>query len=229
MRLRKDIITDIIYSIPISLVLIIGNVDFDRRELTYVEFFRSLIIVGLFFIWILLLSKKFQSSIFINDKKKSSALKDTLLIIKQSSEVKIAALILLYLITSIAKTGFNIDYLIIFLRSSQICIIVVFVLSVYSTVLLKGRKNIRLKLGALLLAPYFITMLTAYLFEQFTLEIFLLIPGNLYLMFLEDNISILQVTIYVVAAAFFSLNLFNNINKIKRSKVNLILPVDRMN
>lgn len=228
MKVKKDLILDIIYSIIISIILIFENSEYTTDKLIVAEIFKGLILVSIYYLWFQSLSNKFNNSIFVNDKTKSSIIKVGLTIIKQISEMKIGVFIIVYIIYTIYTGDFKTDY--IFYKSIQIISTSVYVISIYSLVQsYNGNNNFRWILVTAYFSFYILFILVNVLFKSSNFTLFYFIPSNVFLLFVDYTPLTISLLIYIFGLFFFFFIYFISINKLIKRVRKINLPINRVN
>ena len=189
MKLKKDLFSDLLYGgiISFGIFIIAIHSQGGRSE----EFLLNFVVVGLFTIWLNVLSSKFSQSIFIISKKKTSfftIVRDAAKILYKSVYLKFAVLILFFSSHFFIRGSFSYNKL--FVASMQLLSTSLYTIFIFAiTQVLSKKVFFRIVYFSLLLTPIFLFVFWYLIFDVSKMEYLSLIPFNFHLIFSDGIIK----------------------------------------
>lgn len=134
MRLKRDILLEIIYSFIISFVLVLDSPEYITIESKEIKVWINTIILALLYLLIKSYSKNFSGSIFkpglILENKNTSSLRDFFTIINDFTKYKAAVFIIFYTGFCLFQSEF--DFILLGIKILQLLAISIYALSIYT-------------------------------------------------------------------------------------------------
>jgi hypothetical protein len=183
---KRDLTSEIIYSLLISIVLISSIIKTDR--FWAIDILIGLMVSCFFFIWLETSTEKFSKFRFPNlDLSKSnSSLKTYTLFLKQFLDMKAAIFILLYISVSMFVT--NLDFYQLYYRLVLLGVTGVFISSHYLCMIFYkiDTKNYRYYFLLIIILPVVILSFVNAVFKSEIPELFLIYPPGVLLVWYEN-------------------------------------------
>lgn len=184
MRIRKDLVVDVIYALFISVILLISNPKLLLHHQIITEIFKSLIISSLLFLEIKSLSNNFRQSIYLVNNKKYNLITAGKVLI-QFTLVKIILFIMIFILYSWFYLG-DFQYDILLLNIFQLLGSVLYVLTSYTIITyLSEVKEWNLVVSIIL--PYAILIASSSIIGINFTYFDLILPSNIFLIHHLDN------------------------------------------
>ena len=224
MAIKKDILTDIIYSIFIVLVLFIEGDFKSTEQLIIVEIFKSLIISSLMFIHVMTLTARFSKSLYYIKPNSRVTIFSQIITLLKHNKVKIIVLILVYSISLLISKIYNFE--IILHKSIQVFLTSLVVLTFYNIIFLFNKRNVHSLFAILLFVTHSIFFTVFSFYENKIILLFL--PSNYYLWVVYKTTSYGLLTLLFSSSIFYSLY-FISARKIFNGFRVVNLPSSRIN
>ncbi|MEQ9166901.1 MAG: hypothetical protein RLO12_11630, partial [Fulvivirga sp.] len=188
MILRKDLITEIIYSLLVVIILLVTNDTLTERNESVSELFKSLIVAAIFYLLIKSQTNNFSKSLFIVKHSKFDV-KTPLNMVKSFSEIKLAVFLLGFCGFSMFSGG--IDFELLQLRVLQLIGSSIYALTGYAAIASFRKEGVNdWNFMLALVLPYMIIFLLLFYSEGIFFYASLILPSNIFVIKYLDSLGI---------------------------------------
>jgi hypothetical protein len=211
MKLKKDILLDIIYSIPFGIVLLMESPELEKLNGGIILIFKNLILISLLILWVKSISKSQPSGLLIvTSLTKKSSISSNLTLLKEFIEIKLYSFVVIFCCYSFFSDSIDLSDLPFYVI--QILAVGFYTLSgiLISYAYAKISVN-HFAFAFFLIGPYLILFLVQGIFSINGSLLFALIPSNLTL-FLKEGFSgaINIATLVCSFISFFMMMLYSS-------------------